>query len=122
CGWTSQPRAIAARAASSTARRLSTGSAPGRPRQTGHSAVFGSAPNRVEQPQKILVAVSSCAWISSPMTGSKAGTQREIVPRIAPLRLHDAFEDGHHGGIELGPRASLEFGDGFARRDRVAEH
>ena len=45
--------------------------ARGRP---GHSAVFGSAPKRVEQPQKILVAVSSCAWISRPMTGSNDGT------------------------------------------------
>jgi hypothetical protein len=32
--------------------------------------VLGGAPNRVEQPQKILVAVSSWAWISSPMTAS----------------------------------------------------
>src|SRR5258705_5839386 len=42
------------------------------PRQTGHTCEFGGAPNDVLQPQKIFVRVFSCAWISSPMTGSKA--------------------------------------------------
>jgi hypothetical protein len=55
----------------STARRFSTGSAPGNPRHTGQTCVFGGAPNRVLQPQKIFVSVRSCAWISKPMTGSK---------------------------------------------------
>src|SRR5947208_32934 len=32
--------------AKSTAARFSTGSAPGRPRQTGHTCLFGAAPNR----------------------------------------------------------------------------
>src|SRR5712691_2799146 len=40
------------------------------PRQTGHTCEFGGAPNDVLQPQKILVRVCSCAWISNPMTGS----------------------------------------------------
>ena len=56
--------------AKSTACRLSTGSAPGRPRQTGQTCEFGGAPKAVLQPQKILVRVRSWAWISSPMTGS----------------------------------------------------
>ena len=56
--------------ASSTACRLSTGSAPGSPRQTGQTLVFGGAPKLVGQPQKILVAVASWTWTSSPMTGS----------------------------------------------------
>src|SRR5208283_2883090 len=63
-------RAIAARAANSTALRFSTGKAPGSPRQTGHTFVFGGSPKRVEQEQKIFDAVSSCTWTSSPMTGS----------------------------------------------------
>ena len=51
---------------------LSTGSAPGRPRHTGQTWVFGSAPNPVGQPQNILVAVFSSTCTSSPSTGSKA--------------------------------------------------
>ncbi len=62
--------AIAASVANSTAFLFSTGSAPGIPRQTGQTFVFGGAPKRVEQEQKILVAVSSWTWTSSPMTGS----------------------------------------------------
>src|SRR5215213_4944693 len=48
-----------------------TGSAPGRPRQTGQTWVFGAAPSyAVEQPQNIFDAVLSWAWTSIPMTGS----------------------------------------------------
>ena len=63
-------KAIAARAANSTAFRFSTGKAPGSPRHTGHTFVFGGSPKRVEHEQKIFDAVSSCTWTSSPMTGS----------------------------------------------------
>ena len=58
------------RIADSTAFSLTTGSAPGSPRQTGHTCVLGSAPNSVAQPQNILVAVLSSTWTSRPMTGS----------------------------------------------------
>src|ERR1035438_2098434 len=67
---TSQCSASAARVANSTALALSTGNAPGRPRHTGQILVLGSEPNRLAQPQKALVLVSSCTWTSSPMTGS----------------------------------------------------
>src|SRR5580658_7397937 len=63
-------KAIAARAANSTALRLSTGKAPGSPRQTGHTLVFGGSPKRVEHEQNIFESVSSWTWTSSPMTGS----------------------------------------------------
>src|SRR5208282_1641899 len=63
-------KAIAARAANSTAFRFSTGRAPGSPRHTGHTFVFGGSPKRVEHEQKIFDAVSSCTWTSSPITGS----------------------------------------------------
>src|SRR5437667_6491204 len=63
-------KAIAAKAANSTAFRFSTGKAPGSPRHTGHTLVFGGSPKRVEHEQKIFEAVSSCTWTSSPMTGS----------------------------------------------------
>src|SRR5208282_6552464 len=62
--------AIAARAPNSTAFRFNTGRAPGSPRHTGHTLVFGGSPKRVEQEQKIFDAVNSCTWTSSPMTGS----------------------------------------------------
>src|SRR5712692_8325258 len=61
---------MAARMAISTASRLSTGSAPGRPMHTGQTFVFGGAPKAVGQPQKILVAVASCTCTSRPITGS----------------------------------------------------
>src|SRR6476660_1036694 len=67
-----QPSASAARVPSSTARRFSTGKAPGRPRHTGQTWVFGAAPKLVGQPQNIFVSVRSCAWNSSPMTASNA--------------------------------------------------
>src|SRR5262245_18831423 len=66
-----KPRARAARAPSSSALRLSTGNAPGNPRQVGHVFAFGSSPKRVAQPQKIFDSVLSCAWISSPMMVSQ---------------------------------------------------
>ena len=59
------------RIADSSAAALTTGSAPGRPRQTGQTWEFGSAPKSVGQPQNIFVAVESSTCTSSPMTGSK---------------------------------------------------
>src|SRR5579864_5664030 len=61
---------MAASVANSTAFRFSTGKAPGRPRHTGQTFVFGGSPKRVEQEQKILLAVSSWTCTSSPITGS----------------------------------------------------
>src|SRR6202795_842792 len=77
-------KAIAARAANSTAFRFSTGKAPGSPRHTGHTFVFGGSPKRVEHEQKIFDAVSSCTWTSSPMTGSYfASTSSETAEVVA---------------------------------------
>ena len=64
----SQFSARPARMANSTTRLFSTGSAPGMPRQTGHTWVLGSAPNSVEQEQNALVFVFNSAWTSRPMT------------------------------------------------------
>src|SRR5579875_2804227 len=55
-----------------TARWLTTGSAPGRPRQVGQVWVLGGSPKETSQPQNIFVRVLSWTWISSPMTASKA--------------------------------------------------
>src|SRR5258707_1251038 len=67
----SQRRTRAARAPSSTARQFKTGSAPGRPRQTGQVFELGWSPKRVEQPQKILDSVLSCACTSRPIMVSQ---------------------------------------------------
>src|ERR1700734_972968 len=63
-------KASAASVANSTAFRLSTGKAPGSPRQTGQTFELGGWPKRVEQEQKIFDSVSNCTCTSSPITGS----------------------------------------------------
>src|SRR5919201_4737492 len=84
-----QCSAIAARTANSTALAFKTGKAPGNPRHTGHTFVFGGSPNRVEHPQKILVAVSSWTWTSRPITGSYfASTSRDSALVVAMERLY----------------------------------
>jgi hypothetical protein len=49
---------------------LTTGSAPGRAKQTGQVCVFGSAPKIVLQPQNIFEFVFNSTCTSSPSTGS----------------------------------------------------
>ena len=66
--------------ASSTARRLMTGSEPGRPRQTGQMLVFGASPKALRHPQNSLVAVDSSQWTSRPTTVSYSVTASP-VPR-----------------------------------------
>src|SRR5205085_10194194 len=83
--------AIAASTAYSTAFLLSTGSAPGNPRQTGQTLVLGGAPNCVEQPQKILVWVSSCTCTSRPMTGSYFSRTRTASSLLLAIS-HDYSE------------------------------
>src|SRR5271157_2239497 len=68
--FTLQWSASDASIANSTARLFRTGKAPGMPRQTGHTLVFGGAPKLVGHPQKIFVFVASWTWTSSPITGS----------------------------------------------------
>src|SRR5580704_8661203 len=65
-----QLSAVDASTANSTARLFSTGSGPGIPKHTGQTWVLGGSPKWVEQPQKILVLVSSWTWTSKPITGS----------------------------------------------------
>src|SRR3954471_113339 len=77
-----QPKAFPARIAIVTAPRLRAGSAPGSPRHTGQTWVLAGAPNAVEQPQKILLLVRSCAWTSRPITGSQSATGIAEVPDV----------------------------------------
>lgn len=90
---------MAASAANSTAFRFRTGKAPGSPKQTGQTFVFGGSPKRVEHEQKILVTVSSWTWTSNPMTGSyfeRAETVLSIDVAISQdyRRLKDSQELG----------------------------
>jgi hypothetical protein len=64
----------AQRLVDSIACALTTGSAPGSPRQTGQVCVLGSAPKVVSQPQNIFDAVPSSTCVSSPMTGSNSSS------------------------------------------------
>src|SRR5579872_1029697 len=67
-----QPNASPVLHKNSTARRLTTGSVPGMPKQIGQVSVFGSAPNWLRQPQNILLTVDSSTCTSKPMTASYA--------------------------------------------------
>ena len=115
-----QFKAIAARTANSTALRFSTGSTPGMPRHTGHTLLFGGAPKRVEQEQKIFVSVNNWTWTSSPITGSylaRAPTDESGVVTIFSdySRENRPTGDPARGrvslslpGQQLCPTASLE--------------
>ena len=58
------------RIAYSTALPFTTGSAPGSPRLTGVTWVFGSPPYATSAAQNILVSVPSSTCTSMPSTGS----------------------------------------------------
>src|SRR5215212_11772087 len=73
------------RIADSIALALTTGSDPGRPRQTGQVWVLGSAPKAVEQPQNILDAVLSSTCTSRPSTGSNEATAASYDGTVAPV-------------------------------------
>ena len=64
------------RIASSTARRLRTGSEPGSPSVTGSMLVFGSSPKRFGLALNSLVAVASSTWTSRPTTISNPSRAR----------------------------------------------
>src|SRR5216684_6524826 len=94
--------AIDARTPNSTARWFSTGNDPGIPRQTGQTLVLGGAPNCVEQPQKILVCVSSWTCTSSPITGSYFSRSAEETCGLADMKkiigpFAGLFLDGNVG-------------------------
>src|SRR4051812_7677359 len=90
--------------ANSTARRFSTGNAPGYPRQTGQTCVFGAAPKVVEQPQKIFVAVERCACTSRPMTASHDMRGLCVIAVAGRFR---AFRPYTIGGFRVMSRAVL---------------
>src|ERR1700674_949593 len=94
-----QFRAMAASVANSTAFLFNTGSAPGSPRQTGQTLVFGGDPKRVEHEQKILDAVRSCTWTSRPMTGSYFELAAMEVSGVVTIKSDYKSRLGHnHAG------------------------
>src|SRR5690349_23564788 len=93
----SQFSAIAASVANSTALRFSTGKAPGSPRHTGQTFVFGGSPKRVEHEQKILLMVRSWTWTSSPMTGSY------LARAPAEVSTDVAIAKDYRGNLQLNP-------------------
>src|ERR1043166_8336318 len=97
-----------ARMAISTASRLSTGNAPGRPMHTGQTLVLGSAPKLVGHPQKILVAVASCTCTSRPTTGSyleisageaSSATGEDLRTIIGACKSGDKIEDRERAAV-----------------------
>src|SRR4051812_7058251 len=82
------------RIVASMAARLATGSAPGRPRQTGQTWVLGSAPNAVGQPQNILVLVPSSTCVSRPMTGSNRVTASSYDSCVTVVMISAYFQPG----------------------------
>ena len=56
--------------AHSTPFLFTTGSAPGRPKETGSTLELGAAPKSVEEVENILVSVANSTWTSMPITGS----------------------------------------------------
>ena len=76
--------------ASSTACRLKTGKAPGKPKQTGQTLVFGDDPKLTGQLQKIFVFVPSWTCISNPITApylalTSSATKLADIPRLWPV-------------------------------------
>src|SRR5690554_1373112 len=91
-GATCAPMARPKRMARSTAPRLRTGSTPGSAMSTALAWRLGSAPKAVEAPEKILDAVFSWAWTSSPMTTSQvfwlmsvSSSRRDFGPAAVPV-------------------------------------
>jgi hypothetical protein len=97
-------KAIAARAANSTAFRFSTGKAPGSPRHTGHTFVFGGSPKRVEHEQKIFDAVRSCTWTSSPMTGSYFASKSSEMAGVVAISGDYIWRGSGEPGVPARPR------------------
>src|SRR2546421_4805668 len=92
------------RIVASIAALLATGRLPGRPRQTGHVWVLGSAPNAVGQPQNIFVRVPSSTCVSSPITGSYrviASSYDNVMVDI-PLQLPFVCAAGSKGTARSG--------------------
>src|SRR5438552_3976996 len=86
--FTARPK----RMACSTAARLSTGSTPGSAMSTADAWVLGAAPKAVGAPEKILLNVASCAWVSIPTTTSQLISARSFRHRMQQPALPAAVD------------------------------
>src|SRR5579859_3057401 len=101
-----------------TARALTTGSAPGSPRQTAQVCVLGGSPKDSSQPQNIFVRVFSWTWISRPITGSSSSI---VGAEPGPAALAPAvcwFSDTGGRGVKC---ERLLEGEGAVEQPAVAE-
>src|SRR5690348_15931052 len=85
----------------SMAASFATGNAPGSPRHTGQTCVFGSAPKVVAQPQNIFEAVPNSTCVSRPMTGSYFASTSSY-DSVVMSELRNACKDGRGGRLEGG--------------------
>src|SRR5262245_27455346 len=99
---------------------LVTGSAPGRPRQTGQVCVLGGAPNSSGQPQNIFVLVWSWTWISRPMTVSNSVVSLIVLaPRRRAVEAERLLQ--RVGGAQDAVLAERRAGDLEADRQPLAQ-
>src|SRR3954466_5481085 len=96
-----------------TASAFTGGRVPGWPRHTGQVWVLGSSPKLSSQPQNIFVRVSSCTWISRPMTGSSSGIG---AAPVEPDRLFERVR-----GVEHAVLAERRAGELEADRQTLGE-
>src|SRR5690606_32816873 len=74
--------------------RFSTGSTPGSAMSTALACTLGSAPKAVLAPEKILLAVLSWAWTSSPITTSQSALLMVVSLVAVRGRCSVAFTAG----------------------------
>ena len=81
---------------------LSTGSAPGRPRQVGQVWVLGSPPYSLRSRRRPWTAVRSWTWTSSPMTGW-------YLARISGEMRGYGWHSGYFSNVAEGPSRAAGF-------------
>src|SRR6478609_9859221 len=86
------------RIADSIALALTTGIAPGRPRQVGQTWVLGTPPKTAGQPQNILVLVLSSTWTSRPSAGSYDASTSSKPTSVSVIRSPRGSEPCRAGG------------------------
>ena len=96
----------------STTSRFITGSVPGSAHSTTLACAFGSAPNAVDAPLKILDCVLSWTWISKPITVSQVMVIRFLflLNDDWTMKTRAAFARRFHPAWHSGGGTSRAFG------------
>src|SRR4051812_368734 len=92
--------------ADSIALALTTGIAPGRPRQVGQTWVLGSPPKTAGQPQNILVLVLSSTWTSRPSAGSYDASTSSKPTRVSVMPVPLPEQEPGRAGVRPTARAA----------------